>query len=77
AAILLATMTEVPWARPGGFGSLVAGGTTPRSAAINLAASPITDVRILPKFVFDRAFALVALTGLAPVMLVIACLIKL
>ncbi|MEK7886000.1 undecaprenyl-phosphate glucose phosphotransferase [Burkholderia contaminans] len=45
--------------------------------AINLAASPITDVRILPKFVFDRAFALVALTGLAPVMLVIACLIKL
>ena len=45
--------------------------------AINLAASPITDVRILPKFVFDRAFALVALTGLAPVMLLIACLIKL
>ncbi|MFQ3422907.1 adenosylcobinamide-GDP ribazoletransferase, partial [Escherichia coli] len=36
AAILLATMTEVPCARPGGFGSLVAGVTTPRSAAINL-----------------------------------------
>ena len=45
--------------------------------AINLAASPITDVRILPKFVFDRLFALAALTALAPVMLLIACLIKL
>ncbi|EAY70042.1 Sugar transferase [Burkholderia dolosa AU0158] len=45
--------------------------------AINLAASPITDVRILPKFVFDRLFALVALTMLAPLMLAIACLIKL
>ncbi|WP_175836198.1 undecaprenyl-phosphate glucose phosphotransferase [Burkholderia anthina] len=45
--------------------------------AINLAASPITDVRILPKFVFDRLFALAALTMLAPVMLLIACLIKL
>ncbi|MGU7772837.1 undecaprenyl-phosphate glucose phosphotransferase [Burkholderia sp. MR1-5-21] len=44
--------------------------------AINLAASPITDVRILPKFVFDRLFALAALTMLAPVMLAIACLIK-
>ena len=29
-------MTGVPCARPGGFGSLVAGVTTPRSAAINL-----------------------------------------
>ena len=38
AAILLATMTGVPCARPGGFGSLVAGVTTPRSAAINLTA---------------------------------------
>ncbi|AKM04343.1 undecaprenyl-phosphate glucose phosphotransferase [Burkholderia pyrrocinia] len=45
--------------------------------AINLAASPITDVRILPKFVFDRLFALAALTALAPVMLLIAGLIKL
>ncbi|BAX62451.1 MULTISPECIES: undecaprenyl-phosphate glucose phosphotransferase [Burkholderia cepacia complex] len=45
--------------------------------AINLAASPITDVRILPKFVFDRLFALAALTALAPVMLAIAGLIKL
>ncbi|MPV64960.1 MULTISPECIES: undecaprenyl-phosphate glucose phosphotransferase [Burkholderia] len=45
--------------------------------AINLAASPITDVRILPKFVFDRLFALAALTALAPVMLLIASLIKL
>ncbi|ACR31993.1 undecaprenyl-phosphate glucose phosphotransferase [Burkholderia glumae] len=45
--------------------------------AINLAASPITDVRILPKFVFDRMFALVALTLLSPLMLLIAVLIKL
>ncbi|WP_423761120.1 undecaprenyl-phosphate glucose phosphotransferase [Burkholderia sp. NLJ2] len=45
--------------------------------AINLAASPITDVRILPKFVFDRLFALAALTALAPAMLLIAGLIKL
>lgn len=44
--------------------------------AINLAASPITDVRILPKFVFDRLFALNALVVLAPVMLLIALLIK-
>ena len=45
--------------------------------AINLAASPITDVRVLPKFVFDRLFALSALTMLAPLMLAIAALIKL
>ena len=45
--------------------------------AINLAASPITDVRILPKFVFDRLFALAALAGLAPAMLLIALLVKL
>ena len=38
APILFATMTGVPCARPGGFGSLVAGVTTPRSAAINLTA---------------------------------------
>ncbi|MGF6599729.1 putative colanic acid biosynthesis UDP-glucose lipid carrier transferase [Paraburkholderia sp. GAS448] len=45
--------------------------------AINLAASPITDVRVLPKFVFDRLFALAALTALAPLMLVIAAMVKL
>jgi putative colanic acid biosysnthesis UDP-glucose lipid carrier transferase len=45
--------------------------------AINLAASPITDVRILPKFVFDRLFAAGALTALAPAMLAIALLVKL
>ncbi|AGK50254.1 MULTISPECIES: undecaprenyl-phosphate glucose phosphotransferase [Burkholderia] len=45
--------------------------------AINLAASPITDVRILPKFVFDRLFALGALMMLSPAMLVIAMLVKL
>ncbi|WP_027211254.1 undecaprenyl-phosphate glucose phosphotransferase [Burkholderia sp. WSM2232] len=45
--------------------------------AINLAASPITDLRVLPKRIFDRLFALAALTALAPVMLVIAVLVKL
>ncbi|REE18896.1 putative colanic acid biosynthesis UDP-glucose lipid carrier transferase [Paraburkholderia sp. BL6669N2] len=44
--------------------------------AINLAASPITDLRVLPKRVFDRLFALAALTALAPVMLVIAAAVK-
>ncbi|WCC80332.1 adenosylcobinamide-GDP ribazoletransferase [Cutibacterium equinum] len=38
AAILFATMAGVPCARPGGFGSLVAGVTTPTSASINLTA---------------------------------------
>ncbi|WP_206996272.1 undecaprenyl-phosphate glucose phosphotransferase [Trinickia mobilis] len=45
--------------------------------AINLAASPITDVRILPKFVFDRLFALCALTALSPLMAAIAVMVKL
>ncbi|GAB7522202.1 undecaprenyl-phosphate glucose phosphotransferase [Paraburkholderia sp. 2C] len=45
--------------------------------AINLAASPITDLRVLPKRVFDRLFALAALTALSPVMVVIAVLVKL
>ncbi|KAH0440279.1 hypothetical protein KCU90_g2876, partial [Aureobasidium melanogenum] len=45
--------------------------------AINLAASPITDLRVLPKRIFDRLFALAALTALAPVMLVIAVMVKL
>ncbi|WP_176058187.1 undecaprenyl-phosphate glucose phosphotransferase [Paraburkholderia sp. BCC1876] len=44
--------------------------------AINLAASPITDLRVLPKRVFDRLFALAALTALAPVMIVIAVMVK-
>jgi putative colanic acid biosysnthesis UDP-glucose lipid carrier transferase len=45
--------------------------------AINLAASPITDLRVLPKRVFDRLFAFGALTTLAPLMLVIAVMVKL
>ncbi|MDE1184327.1 undecaprenyl-phosphate glucose phosphotransferase [Paraburkholderia sp.] len=45
--------------------------------AINLAASPITDLRVLPKRVFDRLFAFGALTALAPVMLTIAVAVKL
>ncbi|MFM0692646.1 putative colanic acid biosynthesis UDP-glucose lipid carrier transferase [Paraburkholderia sp. GV068] len=45
--------------------------------AINLAASPITDLRVLPKRIFDRLFALAALTALAPLMLAIAVLVKL
>ncbi|WP_144153548.1 undecaprenyl-phosphate glucose phosphotransferase [Paraburkholderia sp. BCC1885] len=45
--------------------------------AINLAASPITDLRVLPKRVFDRVFAFGALTALAPLMLVIAVMVKL
>jgi putative colanic acid biosynthesis UDP-glucose lipid carrier transferase len=44
--------------------------------AINLAASPITDLRVLPKRVFDRLFALGALTALSPLMLVIAVMVK-
>jgi putative colanic acid biosynthesis UDP-glucose lipid carrier transferase len=45
--------------------------------AINLAASPITDLRVLPKRVFARLFAFGALTALAPLMLVIAVMVKL
>ena len=45
--------------------------------AINLAASPITDLRVLPKRVFDRLFAFGALTALTPLMLVIAVMVKL
>ena len=45
--------------------------------AINLAASPITDLRVLPKRVFDRLFAFAALTALSPLMLVIAVAVKL
>ena len=45
--------------------------------AINLAASPITDLRVLPKRIFDRLFALAALTALSPLMIVIAVMVKL
>ncbi|OUL72563.1 undecaprenyl-phosphate glucose phosphotransferase [Paraburkholderia hospita] len=45
--------------------------------AINLAASPITDLRVLPKRIFDRLFALAALTALAPLLLAIAVAVKL
>jgi putative colanic acid biosynthesis UDP-glucose lipid carrier transferase len=45
--------------------------------AINLAASPITDLRVLPKRVFDRLFALAALAALSPLMLAIAVMVKL
>ncbi|MGF6967556.1 putative colanic acid biosynthesis UDP-glucose lipid carrier transferase [Paraburkholderia sp. WC7.3g] len=45
--------------------------------AINLAASPITDLRVLPKRVFDSLFALGALLALAPLMLAIALMVKL
>lgn len=45
--------------------------------AINLAASPLGDVRAWPKLVFDRMFALAALIVLAPLMLVIAMFVKL
>jgi putative colanic acid biosysnthesis UDP-glucose lipid carrier transferase len=44
--------------------------------AINLAASPITDLRVLPKRVFDRLFALGALMALSPLMLLIALAVK-
>jgi putative colanic acid biosynthesis UDP-glucose lipid carrier transferase len=45
--------------------------------AINLAASPLGEVRALPKLVFDRLFALAALIALAPLMLSIAACVKL
>ncbi|WP_233849315.1 undecaprenyl-phosphate glucose phosphotransferase [Paraburkholderia sp. HD33-4] len=45
--------------------------------AINLAASPITDLRVLPKRVFDSLFALGALLALSPLMLAIALMVKL
>ncbi|GLU33257.1 hypothetical protein Busp01_30990 [Trinickia caryophylli] len=44
--------------------------------AINLAASPLGDVRALPKLVFDRLFALAALLALMPVMAAIAVAVK-
>ncbi|MBB5412852.1 MULTISPECIES: undecaprenyl-phosphate glucose phosphotransferase [unclassified Paraburkholderia] len=45
--------------------------------AINLAASPITDLRVLPKRVFDSLFAFGALLALSPLMLAIALMVKL
>ena len=45
--------------------------------AINLAASPITDLKVLPKRVFDRLFAAVVLLGLAPLLIVLAVAVKL
>ncbi|MGF6633313.1 undecaprenyl-phosphate glucose phosphotransferase [Paraburkholderia sp. MM6662-R1] len=45
--------------------------------AINLAASPITDLRVLPKHVFDSLFAFGALLALSPLMLAIALMVKL
>ncbi|SAL57031.1 lipopolysaccharide biosynthesis-like protein [Caballeronia peredens] len=45
--------------------------------AINLAASPITDIKVLPKLVFDRVFAACVLLGMSPVLVAIAVLVKL
>ena len=38
AAIIVATMPSIPCARPGGFGSLVAGVSAPRTVAVNFTA---------------------------------------
>jgi putative colanic acid biosysnthesis UDP-glucose lipid carrier transferase len=45
--------------------------------AINLAASPITDLSVLPKRVFDRVFAAGVLLALAPLMITLAVAVKL
>ena len=45
--------------------------------AINLAASPITDLRVLPKLVFDRLFAAAVLLALSPLLVAIALAVKL
>jgi len=45
--------------------------------AINLAASPITDLRVLPKLVFDRLFAAAVLVALSPLLAAIAIAVKL
>ncbi|KND61304.1 Phytoene synthase [Candidatus Burkholderia verschuerenii] len=44
--------------------------------AINIAASPITDVKMLPKLIFDRVFAAVVLMGMAPLLAAIAVAVK-
>ncbi|SPB17115.1 sugar transferase [Caballeronia novacaledonica] len=46
-------------------------------AAINLMASPLSQRALLQKDVFDRLFALVALTAIAPLLIVIAIAVKL
>ena len=46
-------------------------------SAINLLASPSADPRFVPKQIFDRTFAALALVGVSPLMLVIAILVKL
>ncbi|NLP60415.1 undecaprenyl-phosphate glucose phosphotransferase [Paraburkholderia sacchari] len=45
--------------------------------AINLAASPVTDLRVLPKRVFDIAFAGAVLVALAPLLAAISIAVKL
>jgi putative colanic acid biosysnthesis UDP-glucose lipid carrier transferase len=45
--------------------------------AINLAASPITDITVLPKRIFDRVFAAGVLLGMAPLLMVLALAVKL
>ena len=45
--------------------------------AINLAASPVTDLRVLPKLVFDRLFAAAVLAALSPLLIAIAVAVKL
>lgn len=44
--------------------------------AINLAASPITDITVLPKRVFDRVFAACVLLGLSPLLLALSVAVK-
>jgi putative colanic acid biosynthesis UDP-glucose lipid carrier transferase len=44
--------------------------------AINLAASSITDLKVLPKRVFDRLFAAGVLLCLAPLLIVLAVAVK-
>jgi Undecaprenyl-phosphate glucose phosphotransferase len=45
--------------------------------AINLVASPLSPAALFKKDLFDRVFALAALTGLAPLLLAIAIAVKL
>ncbi|HEY4805890.1 MAG TPA: undecaprenyl-phosphate glucose phosphotransferase [Paraburkholderia sp.] len=45
--------------------------------AINLAASPVTDLRVLPKRVFDVVFAGAVLVALAPLLALISLAVKL
>lgn len=45
--------------------------------AINLIASPLSPSAMLKKEIFDRVFALIALAGLAPLMIAIAIAVKL